>query len=162
MPQLDISTYATQIFWLLVSFISFWLIMDRIVIPRIAEKIEARKRKYDDFIRKADEINQKALDTLKQYEDKLAVAKAKASEQIAQSERMIKETIAAKEDEINQQLKQKMAENEAVLNKEKAKLMGKIEAMSKDTAYMILNKLELTSITKKDIDEAVIKEDKAS
>lgn len=162
MPQLDISTYVTQIFWLLVSFISFWLIMDRIVIPRIAEKIEARKRKYDDFIRKADEINQKALDTLKQYEDKLAVAKAKASEQIAQSERMIKETIAAKENEINQQLKQKMAENEIVLDREKAKLMGKIEAMSKDTAYIILNKLELTSITKEDIDEAVMKEDKAS
>jgi len=162
MPQLEISTYITQIFWLLTTFMSLWFVMDKVVIPRIAEKIEARKRKYDDFIRKAEEINQEALNTLKQYESKLAMAKSKASEQIAQNERIIKEIIAAKEDEINQQLKQKMAESEKLLSAERAEIMERIEAMSKETAYMISNKLDLTFITKADIDEAFTEKDKAS
>ena len=47
MPQFDISTYFTQIFWLLTTFVCFWFALDKIIIPRIAENIEARKRKYN-------------------------------------------------------------------------------------------------------------------
>ena len=42
MPQLEISTYLTQIFWVLLTFICFWLVMDRFIIPGIAETIDAR------------------------------------------------------------------------------------------------------------------------
>lgn len=159
MPQLDGSIYITQIFWLLVSFISFWLVMDRLVVPKIAEKIEERKRKYDDYIRKAEEINQKAMDTLKQYEEKLTVAKSKASEQIAQNERELKEMIAQKEDEINRQIKQKLAESEMLLNEEKNEALKKIENMSKDMAWEILKKFELTSLKRTDLDEIALEGD---
>lgn len=61
MPQLEISTYLTQIFWVLLTFICFWLVMDRFIIPGIAETIDARKRKYDDYLLKAERVNKKAL-----------------------------------------------------------------------------------------------------
>ena len=60
MPQLEMSTYGTQIFWVLLTFICFWLVMDRFIIPRIADMVEARKRKYDDYILKAEQITKKA------------------------------------------------------------------------------------------------------
>ena len=82
MPQLEISTYLTQIFWVITTFIIFWMVMDHVIIPKISDTIEARKRKYDDYIIKAEEINKKALATLERYESTLAAAKSKASEQI--------------------------------------------------------------------------------
>ena len=153
MPQLDGSVYVTQIFWLLVTFISFWFMMAKLVIPKISETIEARKRKYDDYIRKAEEINAKALEALNRYDKMLAVAKNKATEQILQNENELKQIIAEKENEINEQLKIKVAEQEAILEKEKQNVLTKINALSQETAYEILQKIDIMAISRADLED---------
>lgn len=152
MPQLDGSVYITQIFWLLVTFISFWFIMAKCVVPKISETIEARKRKYDDYIRKAEEINAKALEALNRYDKMLAVAKTKATEQILQNENELKQIIAEKENEINQQLKIKVAEQEELLEKEKKSVLAKINTLSQETAYEILQKIDVMAISREDLE----------
>ena len=42
MPQLEITTYPSQIFWLVVSFIILYLIMSRVIIPKISSLIKSR------------------------------------------------------------------------------------------------------------------------
>lgn len=157
MPQLDASTYLTQIFWLILTFISLWFIMARFIIPGIAETVEARRRKYNDYILKAEEVNEKALFALKRYESTLAAAKAKAAEQIARNEKELRDILAQKEEEINLELKQKIAENEERLAKERAETLEKIESLSQNTAYMILQGLNLDFITRADIEEITTK-----
>lgn len=151
MPQLEISTYLTQIFWVITTFVVFWMIMDHIIIPKISETIEARKRKYDDFIMKAEEINKKALATLERYEETLAAAKLKASEQIKANEDELRKMIEEREDEINQQLKSKIAEHEEKLVKDKASTMSKIEELSEIAAVAIIKQLDIKTITEADI-----------
>lgn len=151
MPQLEFSTYLGQIFWVLVTFISFWLIMDCFIIPKISDTIDARKRKYDDFILKAEEINKKALVSLRNYEETLTAAKARAAEQIKQNESELKEMIAEKEKEINLLLKEKIAANEAGLEREKGETLKKIEELSQTAALAIVQQLGLKSISEKDI-----------
>ena len=41
MPQLDFSTFGNQIFWLVVTLVAIYLILDRIALPRIAEVLAA-------------------------------------------------------------------------------------------------------------------------
>lgn len=158
MPQLEISTYLTQIFWVITTFIIFWMVMDHVIIPKISDTIEARKRKYDDFIIKAEEINKKALATLERYENTLAAAKSKASEQIKANEDALKKMIDEREEEINQQLKSKMAEHEKKLESDKASTMAKIEDLSKIAAMTIIKELDLKSISEADINQAIKKE----
>ena len=43
MPQLEITTFPSQIFWLVVSFLMLYLIMSRIIIPRISFVIKKRE-----------------------------------------------------------------------------------------------------------------------
>ncbi|MBP3687462.1 MAG: hypothetical protein J6J35_03755 [Alphaproteobacteria bacterium] len=143
MPQLETSTYITQIFWLFTTFFCFWLVMAKVIIPKIAETVEARKRKYNDFILKADEFNKKALASLNRYEETLAAAKTKAAEQIALEEKALKDYISQKQEEINQQLNQKIQENEARLQEERAETMKDIEAMAESAACVILSKLDI-------------------
>jgi len=147
MPQLEISTYMTQIFWLITTFISFWLIMAKIIVPKIEEMVELRKRKYNDYILKAEEINKKALSVIKRYEEAIAVAKAGAGEQIAQNEKELDKFIARTKEDIDNQLKQKIEENEKILEKEKADTLKKIDVLSQGVADMIVKKLEIQSIS---------------
>ncbi len=158
MPQLEISTYLTQIFWVITTFIIFWMVMDHVIIPKISDTIEARKRKYDDYIIKAEEINKKALATLERYESTLAAAKSKASEQIKANEDALKKMIDEREEEITQQLKSKMAEHEQKLEADKASTMAKIEDLSKIAAMTIIKELDLKSISEADINQALKKE----
>lgn len=152
MPQLDASVYITQIFWLLVTFISFWLIMDKLLIPKISEKIEERKRKYNDYILKAEEINKKALETLNIYEKKLAVAKNDALKQITANEKELESFIREKEDEINEKMKQQIAENEKKLAVEMDEALAKVDEVSKNIAWTITKRLDLESINEQDIE----------
>lgn len=151
MPQFDISTYISQIFWLLLCFSIFWFIMDRLLIPKISEMIEARKRKYDDLIAKAEAINSKALETLRLYDEKLAVAKAKASEQINKNEQELQNYIKDKEKEIDIKLQQKTEESEKKLQEETEEAMGKIEEIVVSASYTIIQQLGIKSVSKEDI-----------
>ena len=67
MPQLDPSSYVSQIFWMLVCFCSLWALLSIFVIPKIADVIEQRKRKIDEYIQKADTFNKKAKESLDKY-----------------------------------------------------------------------------------------------
>jgi F-type H+-transporting ATPase subunit b len=155
MPQFDVSTYMPQIFWVLVIFFCYWLLMDKFLIPKIAEMVEARKRKYNDFILKAEEINKKAQESLAQYENTLSAARAEANAQIAKNEADLKELITQKETELKKELSAKMAEHEERLAAERKNILKKIDELSAKTAYIAVQQLDLPVITRKDIDELV-------
>ena len=64
MPQLDLSTFASQAFWMVLSFCLLWILLSIFVTPKIADVLEQRKRKIDDYIRKAEKLNQQAKASL--------------------------------------------------------------------------------------------------
>ena len=82
MPQLDLSTYASQAFWMILSFSVLWILLSVFVTPKITDILEQRKRKMDDYIRKAEKLNQQAKLSLEKYEKALNDAKIKANENI--------------------------------------------------------------------------------
>ena len=53
LPQLDFSTYPTQVFWLVVSFAILYLLMSQVAIPRISEVLEGRQERFANDLDKA-------------------------------------------------------------------------------------------------------------
>ena len=56
MPQLEITTFPSQIFWLVVSFLMLYLIMSRIIIPRISFVIKKRETEIKNNVHIAEQI----------------------------------------------------------------------------------------------------------
>ena len=54
MPQLEISSYSSQIFWLVISFFFLYFIMSNIVLPRIGEVLKHRRDKITSDLDKAE------------------------------------------------------------------------------------------------------------
>lgn len=42
MPQLDVSSFTTQIFWLVFTFFSFYFIIVKFILPRISKMLKVR------------------------------------------------------------------------------------------------------------------------
>lgn len=140
MPQLDPSTYLSQIFWLLLTFLSLWFFMSWFIIPRIEDILEQRRRKIDGYIQKAEKINKQALQSLEKYEKALKKAKNKADERIEQNKNDLAKIISEKHTEIEDILNRKIADNEYTLTKQRQETLATVELVSEQLANSILLK----------------------
>lgn len=154
MPQLDLSTYASQAFWMVLCFCLFWILVSVFITPKIADVLEQRKRKIDDYIQKAEKLNQQAKLSLEKYEKALNAAKAKASADIAANQKESASFLAEEEKLLNERLNKQIADSEFKLAKEKRETLQQIEALSQTLAFDIVQKLGFSEIGKNDVAEA--------
>ncbi|MBQ7303440.1 MAG: hypothetical protein IJW75_00785 [Alphaproteobacteria bacterium] len=146
MPQLEISTYLSQFFWLITSFLSLWLVMAWVIIPKIEEVMEQRRRKIDDFVQKAEKINKQALISLEKYEKALKKAKENAQTAIDENKKELEQVIATRHLEIEELLNKKIADTEFMLAKERRETFVAIDEVSVNVAEQILNKLGIENV----------------
>ena len=60
MPQLDFSTFPSQIFWLAVIFVLLYLLMARVALPRVSAMIDARKARIEGDLERAAQMKTEA------------------------------------------------------------------------------------------------------
>lgn len=103
LPQLDPSTFATQVFWLAIMLVIFFFVMRNNALPKIEEALETRRRKIDDDLDKASAHREEAEAAMAAYESALANAaeQAKAihrevAQEIAEGATVRRTALAAK------------------------------------------------------------------
>ena len=69
LPQLDYSTYASQIFWLTLTFVALYFFLASIVIPKLGGIIEERQAKIKNDLDEAQKLQKEAESTQKKYEN---------------------------------------------------------------------------------------------
>lgn len=125
MPQLDVSSYASQLFWLLLTFVPLYFIIARRAIPRITEVLEARQSKISDDLKKAAARKEEAEEVRAEYERLRAESHAKAQGMLKQAQdemaveaarrnEALSETLASQNGEAEQRIL--AARNEALAN----------------------------------------------
>lgn len=78
MPQLDLSTFGSQLFWLAVSFVTLYVVLSVLVLPRIGATMAKRSEQLDGDLAEAEALRAKAEAALEAYEEALAQARTKA------------------------------------------------------------------------------------
>jgi len=78
MPQLDFTTFAPQLFWLLVTFAVLYGIMRWLAMPRVARALDARHDKLEGDLARAGQLKAEAEAVLAEYQKTLASARAEA------------------------------------------------------------------------------------
>ena len=78
LPQLDVSAFPTQIFWLIISFALLYWIMSKMAVPRIAEVLEERQERITDDLETAERLKSEAEKVQADYEKALAEARSEA------------------------------------------------------------------------------------
>ncbi len=86
MPQLDPTWFASQLFWLFVTFSVLYLLLSRIVLPPLQNVIASRKGVIDNDLRVAQELKLKAEQAKQSYEEILVKSRATAQSFIVEAE----------------------------------------------------------------------------
>ena len=139
MPQLDFSSYPSQIFWLVVSLVVLFFFMKAIALPRIAGGIEERADAIEDDLDRAAEFRKKAEEAEATYEQALADARAKAQE-IAQATRDdIQKDVDAAIAKADAEIAARAAEGEKRIGEIQASAMEAVETVATETAEAIVS-----------------------
>jgi F-type H+-transporting ATPase subunit b len=147
-PPLDAKTFPSQIFWLVIFFGALYLLMSRLVLPRIGSILEARRNRIDGDIARASALKDETEAALNSYQKALADARGNASD-IAKSTRdAVNADVAAQQHKLDEELSAKAVAAEAAIAKSKAKAMETVSDIAADTASEIVAALTGGKTTK--------------
>ena len=157
MPQLDFSVFPSQLFWLCISFFTMLFIMSKFIIPKIAEMINLRKEKIDDYLDSAADFKARSEQALENYHRALKEATDEANLSLQKTKQEMKNLIERKQTELNEELSRQIKEGEQQIRDSKTKAMKQVDAMTEDLAAEIIRKLGF-SLTKAQISKAAAAE----
>jgi F-type H+-transporting ATPase subunit b len=141
MPQLDVSTFPTQLFWLAVTFVVLYVLMARLALPRVGNIILTRRNQIDGDLEKASAMKAEAEAVIAAYERALAHARQSA-------QGVLKETsdrLAAAAAERQKLLGDKLAAEAAIAEKRiadaKRAALADLKRVAADVARSAVGKL---------------------
>lgn len=138
LPQLDPTTFANQIFWLLVSLVVIYFILSRIALPRIAAVLAERKGTITNDLAAAQDLRTKAAEAEKTYEKALADAKAQAQAIVAEARAEMKADLDAAMKVADEQVAEKLAEGDKKIADIRASALDSVAGIAKDAAREVV------------------------
>jgi len=155
LPQLDLTTWPTQIFWLIVSFAFAYVLMWRIVTPRIASVLEERHARLDDDMQRARTAADEAEEMRLSYEKQLSDARANASEKTRATLAEAQAEADRKNAEVAKKLATKISKAESRILDAKATALKELDDIAAESAVDAAASLTGIKITKTDAKKAV-------
>ena len=96
MPQLDPTYWASQAFWLIIIFLSIYVLISKIFIPKIKSNIDIREDKIRKDLEEAKLFKEDSEKKLKIYKDLIESAKTDAKKILSESIQTLNEDIQKK------------------------------------------------------------------
>ena len=134
LPQLDIDTWPSQLFWLVVLFGAGYLVMAKMVTPRIGAVLEERRKTLDGDLEKARNASADAAKIRAEYESDLENARSQAEEYAKQTAADAAKKADDADAKIAQRLAKKVAKAEAKLAEVKSSAMGNLNDVAAEAA----------------------------
>ncbi len=155
LPQLDTTTFAGQIFWLLISFAILYFVISRIAAPKISGVISARAGRIKGDIDEAAAAKRASEAAIAAYEKALADARTRALKLGDE----IRKDVQADADKKNAVAAQQLAADALKAEKRIADMrtaaMARIGDVARETAGEIVSKLTGEAANISELDAAV-------
>ena len=155
MPQLDFSTFAPQLIWLVISFVALYLLMARVALPRIATVLEERRDRVANDLDEAEKLKRDTETAIANYETALAEARARAHDIATATREKLSAEIDVERQRVEDDLNTKAAAAEETIRAAKDEALAEIGNIANETAESIVKELVGGRWTKAKISAAV-------
>ena len=132
MPQLDPEYWASQAFWLIIIFLSIYILIAKIFIPKIKNNIDMRESKIRKDLEEAKIFREEAEKKLKAYKNLIEKAKIDAKKILSESRQKLNEDIKTKKNKIQKEIEKEIHGTEKEIQKFKSKSLDKVNIISEE------------------------------
>lgn len=154
-PPFDASTFPSQLLWLAITFGLFYLVMSKVIVPRIGSILETRHDRIAQDLDEAARLKTEADTAVATYEKELAEARAKGNVIANEARDAAKAKAEAERRKIEDSLTSKIAAAETRIAEIKQKALADVGAIAEDTASAVVEHLIGGKATKAEIAAAV-------
>ncbi len=138
MPQLDVTTFSNQIFWLVVTMVVLYYVMSRVALPRIAAVLADRRGTITSDIAAAEEFKLKAQQAEEAYKKAEAEARAEANRIVEAAKAEMQAELDTQIAKADAEIAAKAAESERRIREIRDSAMELVADVSKDITSDIL------------------------
>jgi len=154
-PPFDATTFASQLFWLVLTFGVFYWIMKNVAMPRIAGILEDRKDRIAGDLSEANRLKDETDAAIAAYEQALAEARNKAHGIAHDTRAKLKADHEARREKAEAELGEKLKAAEAHIAGIKTEALSQIEEIAGDTTTALVEQLMGKAPTKTDLTKAL-------
>jgi F-type H+-transporting ATPase subunit b len=148
LPQLDITTWPSQLFWLVVTFVIGYILISSLVAPSISSVLENRSTKISNDLETAKKAQDNAKEVYTSYEESLSEARSQAAIAAAKALEEAKAETATRDAAINKKLAASAKKAEARLSKMRDEALSSLEDLATETSQKIIAELTPVKVTK--------------
>lgn len=140
-PPFEPSTFASQIFWLAITFIALYLIVSRLALPRVGGIIENRRKTIEGNLIEAQRLKDESDAQVAAFERELADARARAQAIASETrDRLTAETEGARK-VLDEQLAHRLADAEKAISATRTNAMANVKGIAAEAAQAIVEQL---------------------
>lgn len=148
LPQFDVSTWGSQIFWLFLTFTVLYFALSRFILPKLRDTIANRSDRIADDLDSASRMKLEAEEAEKAYETSLRDARAKALNVAESTRQSVDAEIQRELDAADAEAERESEVAEARIRDIKNAALANIDAVAADVAQTLI--AELTGKTVSD------------
>ena len=153
LPQLDPAWYASQSFWMLITFCMMFLVVWRFVMPSMRATVDVRRSRIEGDLEKTEELKNEASRLLKELNEAQASLKMKTQAVFAQAQAETQEMTKQLESDFNERLSAHIAQREQELETVKKAALDDIAHISGDLTQAIVHKVSNVSVSMEEINK---------
>ena len=141
MPQLNPEFWVSQIFWLTLTFGILYVVLSKLILPKISNNLESRKSQILENIEAAEKQREDSETKLEEYEKIISKSKLEAKNIFSQSREKVLKDISAKREVLDKQIDEEISKAEQEINNLRESAPDKINMIAIETSSELIQKL---------------------
>ncbi len=141
MPQLNSEFWISQIFWLILTFGILYLVLSKLVLPKISDNLETRRSQILENIETAEKQREESEDKIKQFEKIILESKIEAKNYFNDRRQKVLKDINNKRIALEKDIDDEISAVEEEINKLKNTSGEKITKIAIETSSDLINQL---------------------
>jgi F-type H+-transporting ATPase subunit b len=141
MPQLNPEFWISQIFWLTLTFGILYIVLSKLILPKISENLESRKSQILENIEAAEKQRENSEEKLKEYEEIVSKGKFEAKNIFNQVREKALRDINAKKKVLDKQIDDEIRKAEQEIKSLRDSAPDKINKIAIETSSELIQKL---------------------
>ncbi len=155
MPQLNPEFWVSQIFWLTLTFGILYIVLSKLILPKISANLELRKSQIQENIEAAEKQREDSELKLKEFEEIILKSKSQAKNIFKETREKALKDIDFKRETLEKQIDEEIKKAEKEINELKKTAPEKISKIAIETSSEILKNLIGTEINNSSISAIV-------
>ena len=155
MPQLNPEFWISQIFWLTLTFGILYIVLSKLILPKISANLELRKSQIQENIEMAEKQRESSETKLKEYEQIVLKSKLEAKTIFKNAREKVLKDINSKKEILDKQIDDEISNAEQEIEELRKVAAEKINKIAIETSSDLLKKLIGTEINNSSISAIV-------